>query len=42
MLTLSHEVIALNVVYLAVLLAFGRSIALLPMIVDAFRAGFGN
>ena len=33
MVTLSHKVIVIDVVYPAVLLAFGRGIALLPMIV---------
>ena len=37
--TLSHEVIVADVVYPAVLLAYGRSIALLPAMVARIQSG---
>jgi len=37
--TLPHEFIVANVVYPVVLLAFGRSIALLPMMVGCIQSG---
>jgi len=37
--TLSHEVIVANVVYPAVLLAHGKSIALLPVMVAGIQSG---
>ena len=39
--TLLHEVIIADVVYLAVLLAYGRSIALLPAVVPEFKVNYG-
>jgi len=36
---LPHEVIIANVVYLAVLLAYGKSIALLPMMAARIQSG---
>ena len=37
--TLPHEVIVADIVYPAVLLAYGRSIALLPAMVDGIQSG---
>ena len=39
--TLPYEVIVADVVYLVVLLAYGKSIALLPAMVAEFRVDYG-
>ena len=38
--TLSHEVIAVDVAYPAILLAYGRSLGLLPAMVAVFRVNY--